>query len=321
MRAIGWGLAASFFFAFTFILNRMMQVSGGDWIWSASLRFFWMVPMLLAVVAWQRKLGPVLADLRGRPGPWLVWSTVGFGLFYAPLCYAAASGPAWLVAGTWQLTILAGMALAPLLREPGERSGRVPLSGWAFSGLILLGVLLIQRQQAHQLTARELMAGLVPVCIAAFAFPLGNRAMMRVCASRLDAVQRVLGMTLASLPFWAALSLVGVLRGSFPTSGQLAQTGAVALCSGVIATVLFFAATNTVKDAPRQLAAVEATQAGEVVFSAVGEALVLEKALPAGAALGGLSLVAIGVVLHALCSRPAPRRTGALDAPGQAAAS
>jgi len=308
MRAIGLGLAASFFFAFTFILNRSMQLTGGDWIWSGSLRFFWMAPFLVAIVVWRRHMGPVLQDLASHPWPWIGWSTVGFGLFYAPLCYAAASGPAWLVAGTWQVTIVAGMALAPLLHEPGNRRAEVPLTGWVWSGVILLGVLLIQWHEGHHLTVQDILTGIVPVMIAAFAYPLGNRKMMQFCQARLDAFQRALGMTLASLPFWALLSLVGVLRGSLPTSSQILQSFGVALCSGVIATVLFFAATNTVKDSPRQLAAVEATQAGEVAFATLGEVLLLSKPLPSGWSLGGLALVMIGMGLHALGMRAsAPR--------------
>lgn len=46
-------------------------------------------------------------------GSWL-WSVVALVLFYAPLTYAAAFSPGWLVAGTWQLTILAGVLLTPL---------------------------------------------------------------------------------------------------------------------------------------------------------------------------------------------------------------
>lgn len=41
-----------------------------------------------------------------------------------------------------------------------------------------------------------------PVVIAAFAYPLGNRRMLEEYGGRLDTFQRVLGMTLASLPFW-----------------------------------------------------------------------------------------------------------------------
>ncbi|ALA71750.1 hypothetical protein GT50_17520 [Geobacillus stearothermophilus 10] len=50
MREMALGLAASFFFAVTFILNRSMELAGGSWTWSSSLRFFFMVPLLSAVI-------------------------------------------------------------------------------------------------------------------------------------------------------------------------------------------------------------------------------------------------------------------------------
>ncbi|RPK17520.1 hypothetical protein EH2_02830 [Bacillus subtilis] len=40
---------------------------------------------------------------------------------------------------------------------------------------------------------------MLPVVIAAFAYPLGNRRMLEEYGGRLDTFQRVLGMTLASL--------------------------------------------------------------------------------------------------------------------------
>ncbi|MGL5513812.1 MAG: multidrug resistance efflux transporter family protein, partial [Sporomusa sp.] len=103
MRVIIIGILASLFFASTFVLNRAMDLSGGSWIWSAALRFFFTLPFLLSIVAIRRNLRPLLAELKAQPASWLIWSTVGFGLFYAPLCFAAAYGTGWLVAATWQI--------------------------------------------------------------------------------------------------------------------------------------------------------------------------------------------------------------------------
>ncbi|MCY8260530.1 multidrug resistance efflux transporter family protein, partial [Bacillus spizizenii] len=50
MKAIVIGILASLFFAVTFILNRAMELSGGSWLWSASLRFIFMVPFLCLIV-------------------------------------------------------------------------------------------------------------------------------------------------------------------------------------------------------------------------------------------------------------------------------
>ncbi len=50
MKAIVIGILASLFFAVTFILNRAMELSGGSWLWSSSLRFIFMVPFLCVIV-------------------------------------------------------------------------------------------------------------------------------------------------------------------------------------------------------------------------------------------------------------------------------
>lgn len=117
MRPILLGVCSALFFAVTFVLNRRMELAGGSWAWSASLRYLFTLPLLLAIVAGRGRLKPLLAAMRERPGAWLLWGTVGFGLFYAPICFAAAYAPGWLTAGTWQITIISGSLLAPFFGE------------------------------------------------------------------------------------------------------------------------------------------------------------------------------------------------------------
>jgi drug/metabolite transporter (DMT)-like permease len=254
-----------------------------------------MVPCLLLVVGLRRNLRPVFAELRRRPGAWLWWSFVGFGLFYAPLCFAAGYGPGWLIAGTWQITIISGSLLVPLFGE------KLPVKGLLLSTLILLGIGLMQFEQGG-ISARAFWFGVVPVVIASFAYPLGNRKMMALCAGRLDSFQRVLGMTLASLPFWLILAAAGVFTVGAPSQGQVAQSLLVALSSGVVATGLFFRATDMVRGNMHRLAAVEATQSLEVLFTVAAEVLVLRGALPSPLAWVGMLCVVIGMVLHSLVS-------------------
>ena len=54
--------------------------------------------------------------------------------------------------------------------------------------------------------------------------------------------------------------LIGVATQGLPSSNQITQTFLVAIFSGIIATTLFFYATNMVKHNQTKLAAVEATQ-------------------------------------------------------------
>lgn len=307
MKAIALGILASFFFAVTFVLNRAMDLSGGSWIWSAVLRFAFMAPILLMIVMVRGNLKPLLVDMRQRPMIWLGWSTVGFGLFYAPLCFAAAYGPAWLVASMWQITIVAGSLLAPLfyvviVSESGTQKIRasIPVKGLVLSLIILIGIVLIQRQQAQSLTVKEVLFGILPVLLAAFAYPLGNRKMMAACGHRFDVYQRVLGMTLASLPFWLILAAIGVVDVGLPTGNQTTQALIVALSSGVIATVLFFSATDMTKGDVHKLAAVEATQSGEVIFALIGELVLLHGAYPTFWSYVGMGLVILGMILHSV---------------------
>ncbi|MEI6950775.1 multidrug resistance efflux transporter family protein [Paraflavisolibacter sp. H34] len=300
--AISLSIISSLFFALTFMLNRFMALSGGSWVWSSSLRYFFMVPFLLVLVAGRKKLRPLLAVMRQAPGKWLLWSTVAFGLFYAPLTFAAAYGPSWLVAGTWQVTIICGMLVAPLLEPKPIRSGQRFISPKAllFSLVILAGVALLQAGQAGRLTFFEMLSGTLPVLVGALAYPLGNRMMMKVAGGQLDAFQRTLGMTLASLPFWLLVAAGGLAAGLTPSAGQAQQSLLVALASGVIATSLFFRATDLARHDQQLLASVEATQSGEVLFALLGEMLLLGAPLPGPISLLGMALVIAGMVLHSL---------------------
>lgn len=308
MKSVLFGIAASFFFALTFVLNRSMALSGGSWVWSAALRYFFMLPLLAVLLAPGGGLGRPIRELRENPLPWIVWSFVGFGLFYAPLCFAAAYGPSWLVAATWQVTIVAGAFLSPLFREKVSqgksgraRSGarhRVPLRVLVFSAAILAGVVLLQIREPTGSPAGSRPIFALVVLIAAFSYPLGNRKTMELAAGRLSAMQRVFAMTLASLPFWVLLAAGGLGFAGPPEPSQYLQTFVVALGSGVIATVLFFRATDRVRSDMRRLAAVESTQAGEVLFALLGGSFLFGDPLPDAIGLAGIALVIIGMILN-----------------------
>jgi drug/metabolite transporter (DMT)-like permease len=305
MKEILIGILASVFFAVTFILNRTMELAGGSWLWSASLRFIFMVPFLVIIVALRGNLKQLFAEMRKHPYWWLLWSFVGFVLFYAPITYAASYGPGWLVAGSWQLTIVAGTLLAPLFAS-GNTAGKrnkIPFRPLSFSLIILAGVILIQLQKADTLSPAEMAAGILPVVVAAFAYPLGNRKMMELCGGRLDTFQRVLGMTIASLPFWLVIAAAGYGNAGPPSSSQLLQTFIVAISSGVIATTLFFIATDRSRQDQSRLAAVEATQSTQVLFVMAGEVLLFSAAAPDTLSSAGLLVIIIGMVLHSRFSQ------------------
>ncbi|MEW8970633.1 MAG: multidrug resistance efflux transporter family protein, partial [Mesobacillus sp.] len=283
------------------------ELSGGSWIWSASLRYIFMVPFLMAIVAARRNLKPVIQSIKQNPFPWFLWSFVGFVLFYAPLTYAAAFSPGWLIAGTWQITIISGALLSPLFYERRMTNeglvtvrAKIPFKGLGMSVIILAGILLMQLEHARHLPFKMVLLGVIPVLIASFAYPLGNRKMMGVTNGDLDAYQRVLGMTFASLPFWVLLALYGLWTVGPPTMNQSFQSLLVAITSGVIATVFFFKATDLVRGNMQKLAAVEATQAMEVLFALAGEFFILSLPLPNSLSWIGIILVMLGMALHSL---------------------
>lgn len=307
MKAILLGIAASLFFAVTFVLNRAMELEGGSWIWSAVLRYLFMLPFLLFIVVLRGNIKALTAHMKAYLGQWLLWSTIGFGLFYAPLCFAAAYGPSWLVASTWQVTIVAGSLLVPFFYMEAningkvyKRRGKIPVRGLLISMIILAGILLMQFSHASSIGFKELCLGTLPVLAAAFSYPLGNRKMMALCKEEIDTYQRVLGMTIGSMPFWILLSIFGLITVGPPSSSQISQSLVVAISSGVIATLLFFKATDLVKKDTHKLAAVEATQAGEVIFALIGEIFLLGGLLPTGLSLVGLVIVVVGMIIHSL---------------------
>jgi drug/metabolite transporter (DMT)-like permease len=285
------GLAASAFFSLTFILNRSMSLGGGFWVWTGVLRFVFMVPLLAVLVPWNGGWRPIWAEVRRAPGAWWLWSTVGFGLFYAPVCWAASFGEGWLVAGLWQMTIVAGT----LLFLP---KGRFPWKTLAFSALILAGVVLLQSGHALRADLPSSLAVVALVLVGAACYPLGNRRIMALAGGRLTTVQRVTAMTLLSLPFWGILAVGALAAGRPPSVSQAFQTLLVAVFSGVIATLLFFRATDLVHGDPVRLGAVEATQAGEVVFSLLGEVVLLGSGWPDPWSAAGLTLVVAGMTVH-----------------------
>jgi len=307
LAAVGIGLLASLFFTLTYVLNRVAADQATHWAWIASLRYLFTLPLLLPLLRFQGGTRPVLRAIAAHPGAWLRSSVIGFGLFYCMLSYAAASGPSWLVAGTFQFTVIAGMLCAPFLYRDARR--RIPRAGLAVAALIFTGVLLMQLGHASGMLDRAGWIALACLLVAAFAFPLGNRMLLlhlERTGETLNATQRVFGMTLASQPLWWLLAVYAGVTAGAPTASQLWLGAAVALFAGVVAMVLFFQATGMVRSQPLALGGVEAMQASEVVFALLIGMLVLGEERPGGTALWGAALVVLGIVAFAwVVARPA----------------
>lgn len=296
LYAVSIALLSALFFTSTYVLNRAMASAGGHWAWTASLRYFLTLPLLACVVPLHGGFVPVWRALRAHPLPWLLWSGIGFTVFCVCLTWAADSGPSWLIAGSFQITIVAGMLLAPLIYR--DARARLPKRALGLGLLIVAGVLLLQLGHFDGRLDGQAWAALASVCVAAVLYPLGNRQILlhlERSGEDLNATQRVFGMTLASQPFWLLVALYAGWQSGAPAASQILLAAGVALFTGTIATILFFHATGLVRDDPSALGAVEAMQAAEVLFAtALGVAL-LGESWPSGWAAVGAGLVIAGI--------------------------
>lgn len=295
--AVAIALLSALFFTCTYVLNRAAATGGGHWAWTASLRYLITLPILLMVMPWQGGVAPVWRAIRLHPGPWLAWSGIGFVLFYVCLSYAAASGPSWLVAGTFQLTVIAGVLCAPFLYK--DARAKVPLLALAIGAVIVGGVLLMQFGHGGGTLDRAGWIALVCVAVSAVAYPLANRALLlhlEHSGIHLNATQRVFGMTLASQPLWWLVAVYAFQQAGAPPLAQVGLAAGVALGAGVIATVLFFHATGMVRNDPTAMAAAEAMQAAEILFAVLIGALWLGEPWPNGRTLAGALIVIVGII-------------------------
>lgn len=121
------GLLSGFFFSSTFLLNRLMSLEGGHWVWSASLRYGFMIPFLILLLIFFQGIKTPRQVFRLFLKDWIFWSisgSIGFGAFYALICFSADHAPGWIIAATWQLTIIASLiVLIGFGRSFPKRSG------------------------------------------------------------------------------------------------------------------------------------------------------------------------------------------------------
>ena len=299
---ISIGLLSGLFFSTTFILNRMMSLEGGHWLWSASLRYAFMIIILTSFISLFKGFDTIKGLGRLFFNNWIFWTltgTIGFGGFYSLICFSADHSPGWIIAATWQLTIIASLVVL-------VGFGRsFPKKVWLFSIIIFIGVLMVNMSHAQMSSFKELFMGGLPVLIAAFCYPIGNQLVWEAnngnpSLPRIDdplvknPFHKVLLLSWGSVPFW--LILVAIIKPQLPSADQIFNTFLVAIFSGVIATSLFLMARNK-SSKPSELAAVDATQSSEVIFAIIGEILILNAPLPNSLAIAGICLVFIGLAL------------------------
>lgn len=301
------GIVSAFFFSLTFVLNQLMSSSGENWIWSASLRFLFMLPLFGLVILLQRNNGfsKILISIKSNMKKWILWSHVAFALFYIPLCFASTVAPGWLIASMWQITIVSGSLIAPFLEEDlnKKKASKIRRSDLFYFGIILFGIGMIEMQQISFRNLNPLLV--IAIClmlVSAFSYPLGNRKILKINNTRakLNTAERIFAMIICSLPAWIICSIIGYFQTGFPSTNQIILSSSIALFSGFIATYLFFYATQLAHKNPQNLANVEATQSFEVIFTVILGYLFLGDRIPSYLVIIGIMLVVIGVVCKTL---------------------
>lgn len=312
VRLILLGTLSAAFFSSTFVLNRAMSLGGGHWAWTASLRFGY---MLLFMVVWillargAKRLGEIRDVFLRHWFFWITAGSIGFGVFYALLSFSASYAAGWIVATTWQATILA----TPVVLIAFGR--KVPTRGLLLTALIFTGILLVNIEYAASAPLREVLLCAFPVLVAACAYPTGNQMVWEAAQGgngliphinhpvMEDSLARVLLLTVGSVPFWILLLLLAAPPP--PSAGQLTSTALVALFSGVIATTIFLYARHLCVR-PGEIAAVDATQSMEVIFSLAGEIVFLQGVLPGPIGTTGIVLTIIGLVAYTRMQTASP---------------
>ena len=187
IKLILLGLLAGALFSSTFILNEAMSSAGGHWFWSASMRYLFMWLMLTVIITMQHGFGRIkeLSAIFAQHWRfWCVTGSIGFGIFYTGICYAADHVAGWVVAATFMFTVVTSLLV---LLAFGQRFDKRFI---AYALLVFIGVVLVNISEGLRASAIEtvanvpmtemLLLGALPALVAAFCYPIGNQLVWQV---------------------------------------------------------------------------------------------------------------------------------------------
>lgn len=289
------GLLSSLFFSATFIINKMISIDGGHWFYSASLRYMYtifFISILLIGFKGFDFFKSVLLEYKNNISFWTISGTIGFGIFYAMICYAAEFSPAWILVTTWQLTIFASIFVLAIF---GNKVSKVTI----FSTILVLsGITIVNLSHFDASNISAVLYSAIPVVIAAFAFPFGNQLVWQEKKKRdvpvlNNAFAKVFLLTLGSSPLWFILFLF--LDVGTPSISQLQNVAMISILSGVIATSLFLYVRNKANTASK-IMIVDATISAEVLFTLLAEVLFLNAVMPSALGLTGILITIFALV-------------------------
>ncbi|WP_026348938.1 multidrug resistance efflux transporter family protein [Psychrobacter lutiphocae] len=204
-------LIACAFFSTTYIFNELMSDAGGHWYWSASLRYLFMFILLTIIIGFQDGWQRIKALWHIYISHWRFWTltgSIGFGIFYAALCYAGDHVSGWVVAATFMFTVVASLFV---LMAFGHRFDRRFI---VYAGIIFIGVVMANISEAIAGANESLVIdiplldiiiyGTLPSLLAAFSYPIGSQLVWQASynARVYNVQQAKQQQTLKNLTFW-----------------------------------------------------------------------------------------------------------------------
>lgn len=297
------GLLSALFFSTTFLINRAISLDGGHWYFSGSLRFLYTLIFLsLGFIvfkgfAYYKK---IIKEYIENFRFWTISGTIGFGFFYSLICYASDFSAAWLVATTWQTTILASLFVLSFF------GNKLSKKIWIYTFFIFLGVTLVHISHYEISDYKTLLLGILPVLIAAFFYPFGNQLVWEEKKKRKELNKdielinntfvKVFLLCLGSFPIWIILYFT--TDAIAPSENQYLSVALLAFFSGIIASSLFLYARSKANTSSK-IILVDSTQSGEFFFALLGEMIFLNLAFPNEIGLLGIFITVISLILLA----------------------
>lgn len=297
------GLLSSLFFSATFLINKLIANDGGHWFYSASLRYFYTLVFLALLLILYKGFDffkEILSEYKNNFKFWTLAGIVGFGVFYALICFAADYSPAWILVATWQFTIFASLFVLFLF---GKKLSKVTLFCTAF---VLLGISIVNLSHFNLDESDSIFLSVLPVIIAAFAYPFGNQLVWEYKKKKdipilNNAFAKVFLLTLGSSPLWIILFFF--LDVGAPSKSQLINVALISILSGIIASSLFLYVRSKATSASK-IMIVDATIAAEVIFTLLLEVLFLNAIVPSFAGIIGLAITILSLIIMVKFDKP-----------------
>lgn len=294
------GLLSSLFFTVTFLINRSISLEGGHWFYSGGLRLIYAIVLFsMGFIIFKGfdyfKL--IIKEYLSNLKFWTIAGSIGFGGFYSLLCYSAAFSPAWIVATTWQITIVSSLFVLTFFGK--KLSKRI----WFFTIFIFTGIILVNLSHFEISNLEALFLGSIPILVASFCYPIGNQMVWEEKKKRKDknknfeiinnSFVKVFLLVLGSFPFWIVLYFLS--DPVDPNTSQYISVAIITIISGILATSLFLYARSNA-DSSSKLMLVDSTQASQVFFALSGEMLFFNATFPNTIGVIGLLITIIGLV-------------------------